>query len=94
MIVLKKPIITEKALSQYKDENKVTFEVTLSADKISAKNSLEDTFNVTVEKVWTSTRLGKKRLNRLTRKTVKRTSDKKIMTFKLKKGDKINIFDQ
>jgi large subunit ribosomal protein L23 len=93
MIVIKRPIITEKSVQMYKDENKVTFAVALDVNVHKAKKALEDLFGVTVLKVWTHTRLGKPVTNRLTRKKSRRRSEK-IMIFKLKKGDKIDIFNQ
>ncbi|GIW58797.1 MAG: 50S ribosomal protein L23 [Candidatus Dojkabacteria bacterium] len=93
MIVIKKPIITEKSLSLYKDQNKVTFEVALNANFYQAKRALENLYGVKVVKGWTHTRLGKPVRNRLTGK-VSRKSSSKIMIFELKKGDKIDIFNQ
>jgi ribosomal protein L23 len=93
MIILKKPIVTEKTLDNYKKYNKVSFEVILATDKIQAAKALAEAYSVTVEKSWVTNRLGKKRQSRTSRKLVRKSSDKKIMTFQLKKGDKINIFE-
>lgn len=92
MIVLKRPIITEKTIKLYQDENKVTFEVALSANKFSAVKALEDTFDVTVLKAWTHTRLGKVKTDRVKRRST-RLAGKKIMVFKLKAGNKIDYFE-
>ncbi|HEY9886716.1 MAG TPA: 50S ribosomal protein L23, partial [Vampirovibrionales bacterium] len=66
----------------------------LDANKINAKKALEEAFDVSVESVWTHTRLGKTKYDYRSRKTVKKKGDKKIMIFKLKEGDKIAVFDQ
>ncbi len=92
MIVLKRPIVTEKTASEYESDNKVTFEVNLYANKFDAIKVLEAAYGVTVEDAWVINRLGKKRVNRLTRKPEKKSRDMKIIKFKLKKGDKIEIF--
>lgn len=93
MIVLKRPIITEKSIQLYQEDNKVTFEVVLDANRDQAKKALEETFDVTVEKIWTHTRLGKVKQNRINRKKGRNPS-KKIMIFQLKQGNKIDYFEQ
>ncbi|MCA9387317.1 50S ribosomal protein L23 [Candidatus Dojkabacteria bacterium] len=92
MIILKRPIVTEKTTAEYESENKVTFEVALKANKIAAAKALEEVYGVKVEASWVINRLGKKKANRLTRKIERKSSDKKIIKFKLKKGDKIDLF--
>lgn len=92
MIILKKPIVTEKTIRLYQEENKVTFEVALSANKFSAVKALEDTFDVTVLKTWTNTRLGKSKTDRVKRKS-RRLPSKKFMVFKLKAGNKLDYFE-
>lgn len=94
MSLIKSPVITEKSVLAYKNDNKVTFVVDLSADKINASKSLETLYGVTVEGAHVVNRLGKTKSDRRTRKTVQKTRNKKIMVFKLKKGDAIDIFDQ
>lgn len=90
--VIKKPILTEKSIVNYKDNNVVSFEVALSADKFSASEALETAYGVKVEGVRTLSRLGKTKLDRKGRSRMVRLPAKKIMYFKLKKGDKIDIF--
>jgi len=92
MRIIKKPVITEKSLSKYADEHKVTFEVALNADKISASKSLERIFGVKLLEAKVSSRLGKTKYNRLTRRA-SRQSDKKIMIFKLDDASKIDLFE-
>ena len=92
MIILKRPIVTEKTSSEYENSNKVTFEVSLNANKFNAIKALEDIYNVSVENAWVLNRLGKKRVNRITGKKEKKSRNMKIMKFKLKKGNKIDIF--
>lgn len=94
MSLIKSPVVTEKSIQNYKNDNKVTFVVDLEADKISAAKALESVYGVTVESVTVVNRLGKKRTDRVSRRTVRKSKDKKIMVFKLKKGDAIDIFDQ
>lgn len=92
-MIIKRPIITEKSLNQYKNENKVTFEVALDADKLQAKKLIENLYGVKVLKSWVTNRLGKVKYNRISRRASK-LADKKIMTFELKKGDKIDLFNE
>ncbi len=94
MNILRKPVVTEKSINEYKTESKVTFEVDLKANKIVAAKVLENVFGVTVEGVWVNNRLGKKGMDRTRRREVNIKPNKKIMVFKLKKGDKIDIFNQ
>lgn len=92
MIVLKRPVLTEKTTSEYSDQNKVTFEVDLNANVNDAKKALEETYGVTVERVWVINRLGKTKVNRVNRKVQRKSPDRKLMKFKLKKGDSLDMF--
>jgi len=94
MIVIKKPVVTEKTVQDYKENNRATFEVDMNTNKLSAVNALEKAFGVEVEKVWVKNRLGKTRVDRLSNRLGKRSQDKKIMIFQLKKGSKIDFFGQ
>ncbi|GAB4285174.1 MAG: hypothetical protein Kow0081_2840 [Candidatus Dojkabacteria bacterium] len=93
MTLIKRPIVTEKSIAKYESENKVTFEVSLGATKSSAAKMVEKVYGVKVEDVWVTNRLGKTKLNPKTRQPMRKTKDRKIMVFKLKKGDKIDIFN-
>lgn len=89
-----KPIITEKTISLADKLNQYTFEVSLAANKTEAAKQLAKQFGVTVEAVRVSNRLGQAyRIGRDARRMGKR-SDRKIMVFKLKAGDKIDVFVQ
>lgn len=52
-MILKRPIISEKALKLVETENKILFEVTREANKQQIKKEFEEIFNVKVEKVNT-----------------------------------------
>lgn len=93
-LILKKPIVTEKSSKEYEENNVVTFEVNLNADKFEGIKALEEAFNVSVISARVINRLGKIGLDRRSRKSVRKKRDKKIMMFKLKEGDKISIFNQ
>lgn len=92
MKIIKKPVITEKSIAAYSNDHKATFEVSLSADKISASKALERIFGVKVLSVTTLSRIGKIKTNRLSRKQSK-LSDKKIMVFKLDSDSKLDFFE-
>ncbi len=51
--IIKKPIITEKATTQSEMENRFTFEVAPSANKIEIKNAVENMYGVQVTEVRT-----------------------------------------
>lgn len=89
---IKKPIITEKSISMYKNDSKATFEVGGRINKNSAKRELEKMYDIEIEKVWVNNRLGKYKTIKGKRNLAKQ-SDKKIMVFKLKKG-KLDFFEK
>lgn len=93
MVVIKKALITEKTLREYKEGRKVTFEVNLNANKITIKKAVEELFSVKVLECKIVNRLGKFKLNRLTRK-MGRTQDRKIAILTLKEGTKIDLFEK
>ena len=49
--VLKKPVLTEKSLLLQQNENKYTFDVDVTANKIEVKQAVEKMFDVKVESV-------------------------------------------
>jgi len=51
--IIKKPIITEKATMQSEMENRFTFEVDTTANKIEIKNAVENMYGVSVTEVRT-----------------------------------------
>lgn len=46
--VLKRPIVTEKTMTATDEQNKVTFEVDMRANKLQVKEAVETAFNVDV----------------------------------------------
>ena len=52
-MILKRPIMSEKALRLMETENKLVFEVKREATKPEIKKAFEETFNVKVAKVNT-----------------------------------------
>lgn len=94
MIVLKKPLITEKTIRGYKEDNKVAFIVSESATKDTAAKALESVYGVTVVDAKVVNRLGKKRSDFRHGTIVRKTPNRKIIVFKLKKGDKIDLFEK
>lgn len=92
MKIIKKPVITEKSLAAYAKEHKATFEVSLGTNKLIAAKALERIFGVKVLDVKTSSRLGKVKFNRLSKRQSK-LSDKKVMIFKLAADSKLDLFE-
>lgn len=87
--LLIRPIITEKT-AQMMEENKYTFQVPLTANKVEIRQAIEAIFNVKVEKVNTVRVLGKtKRMGRY----VGKRSDYKKAIVKLVAGQKLPIFE-
>lgn len=87
--LLLKPVITEKS-SQMMQENKYTFKVPLTANKVEIRQAVEAVFKVKVEKVNTVRVLGKtKRVGRF----VGKRSDYKKAIVKLAEGEKISLFE-
>lgn len=87
--LLLKPVITEKS-SQMMQDNKYTFKVPLTANKVEIRQAVEAVFKVKVEKVNTVRVLGKtKRVGRF----VGKRSDYKKAIVKLAEGEKISLFE-
>ncbi|WP_127160494.1 MULTISPECIES: 50S ribosomal protein L23 [unclassified Veillonella] len=87
--VLIRPIITEKT-TLLMQENKYTFQVPLTANKVEIRKAVESIFNVKVEKVATIRVLGKtKRMGR----TMGKRSDYKKAIVTLKAGETIELFE-
>jgi len=90
--VIKKPILfTEKASAQREEQNQITFEVSLDANKIQIKDAVEQLFDVGVVSVRTQVVRGKFR--RMGRGYGKRHNWKKAVVT-LKEGDDIQFFDE
>ena len=93
MLIIKKPVITEKTIAQYKKDRKVVFEIDTNTSKANAKKNIEQIYGVKVENAKVINRLGKYKMNRRTR-MLSKTQDKKIGIFKLKEGSKIDLFEK
>lgn len=87
--VIIRPIITEKSMKLQDTDNKVTFEVTKSANKTQVKIAVEEIFNVKVEQVnILNVRPKTKRVG----KYVGQTSAVRKAIVKIAQGQKINLF--
>ena len=82
--IIVKPIVTEKSVALM-EENKYTFKVSMSANKIEIKNAIQEIFKVKVVDVTTMRVYGKK-------KRMGRTDWKKAIV-KLAEGDQIEVFE-
>lgn len=88
--IIEEPVITEKIMLQREFDNKVSFFVSKSANKIEIKKAVEKIFNVTVENVSVLNVKGKpKKQGKF--EGFKR--DRKKAIIKLKEGDKIDYFE-
>jgi len=92
MNILKRPIVTEKTLANYKKDKKVVFEVDVDTNKTEASKVLENIYGVKVVDVKVLNRLGKYKLDRRTRR-MNKTRDRKIMIFTISEKDEIDIFN-
>ncbi|MEQ8770919.1 MAG: 50S ribosomal protein L23 [Phycisphaerales bacterium] len=86
--VLKKPLLTEKSTAAQEHANVYHFEVDRRATKPDIKAAVEKAFDVTVEKVNTTTRKG--RMKRTRFGYVQEAKTKKAMVT-LKDGDAIEL---
>ena len=95
--ILIRPIFTEK-MSRLEEENKYSFQVMMGSNKLEIKKAVEAMFNVSVKKVSTSNRSGKKKNmtvrsgGRSIRTNGRRSSWKKAIVT-LKEGDVIDLLD-
>lgn len=84
--IIKRPIITEKALDQKEDQGILCFEVRVGANKQEVKKAIEKLFSVKVASVKTANFKGKER--RRGRYTGYKANWKKAF-IKLKPGEKM-----
>lgn len=91
MIVIKRPIITEKSM-KLADKYLYTFEVDRNATKAAIAKAVGDRFNVKVLKVKTINVKGERKMQRRARKFYQTASVKKAMV-QVVKGAKIAIFE-
>lgn len=95
--ILIRPIFTEK-MSRLEEENKYSFQVMVGSNKLEIKKAVELMFDVSVKKVSTSNRSGKKKNmtvrsgGRTIRTNGKRSNWKKAI-ITLKEGDTIDLLD-
>ena len=91
--VIKGPLITEKTMNLV-NEDKYTFVVDKKADKRMVKRAVEEFLKVEVKKVWIMKVLGKIKNSSRSRKKLIKKSDWKKAIVQIKKGQKIELFDQ
>ena len=89
--VIVKPVVSEKSYALL-EENVYTFEVAKSASKPEIRDAVESIFDVTVLKVNTLNRDGKRKRNRRTLTFGKRP-DVKRAYITLAEGDSIELFE-
>jgi large subunit ribosomal protein L23 len=88
--IIKKPLFTEKGGNLKESQNKILIEVSKDANKIDIKKSIEEIFNVKVEKVSTMNVSGKwKRYGR----SLGKRPDRKKAVITLKKGEKLDFIE-
>ena len=95
--ILIRPIFTEK-MSRLEEERKYSFQVMVGTNKLEVKKAVEMMFDVSVKKVSTSNRSGKKknmtvRSGGRTIRTNGRRSNWKKAIVTLKEGDAIDLLD-
>jgi len=91
--VIKQPLITEKTMN-LTNEDKYTFVVDKKADKRIVKRAVEEFLKVDVKKVWMMKVLGKIKNSSRSRKKLIKKPDWKKAIVQIKKGQKIELFDQ
>ena len=89
--VIIRPVVAEKAFGLL-EENVFAFEVQTSASKPEIRDAVESIFDVTVLKVNTLNRKGKRKRNRHSPTLTKR-SDVKRAYVTLIEGDSIELFE-
>jgi len=87
--ILKKPILSEKTIKMYQEDNKVTIEVDVKANKSEIKRAFEAIYGVKVEKVTTI--LSNPRTKRKGRFIAKLGRKKKAI-IKLSKDSNVDIY--
>lgn len=87
--IVKTMVVTEKGTRLMEAENKYLFKVFEDANKVEIKRAVEELFGVSVEKVNTLRRKGKRKRERTMR--YGRTSGFKRAVVTLKAGDSIDL---
>lgn len=88
--IIRRPVVTEKAMGLKDKDNQLVFEVAVSGNKCEIKKAVERRFNVTVIAVRTQNRIGKPK--RVGKSKGRRKNWKKAIVT-LKAGDKIDYFE-
>jgi large subunit ribosomal protein L23 len=88
--VVLRPLVTEKATTLKDDQNQVTFQVAMDANKVEVRQAVEAIFKVKVADVRTQVVFGKEK--RMGRYLGRRPSWKKAVV-KLGPGAKIELFE-
>jgi large subunit ribosomal protein L23 len=89
--IILEPIVSEKSYALL-DEGAYTFKVHPDANKIEIRQAVESIFGVTVAKVNTINRKGKRKRNRRTMTHGKRPDTKRAVVT-LVEGDAIDLFE-
>jgi large subunit ribosomal protein L23 len=89
--VLLKPVVSEKSYALL-ESNQYTFIVHPTASKPEISDAVESIFDVTVLKVNTLNRVGKKTRNRRTGKVGSKSATKRAIVT-LAEGDSIDLFE-
>jgi large subunit ribosomal protein L23 len=89
--VIIEPVVSEKSYALL-DEGAYTFRVHPDANKIEIRQAIESIFGVTVRKVNTLNRKGKRKRNRRTASMGKRPDTKRAIVT-LVEGDAIDLFE-
>ena len=90
--VLLRPVTTEKTDRLLESDNQVFFEVARQSNKRQIHEAVESIFGVTVMKVNTLNRKGKRMRNRRTGVMSRKASSKRAMVT-LADGDSIELFE-
>lgn len=88
--VVLRPLITEKATALKEDQNQVSFEVAVDANKVEIRQAVEAIFRVRVTKVRTQRVFGK--MKRMGRFRGRQPSWKRAVV-SLAPGQKLDIFE-
>ena len=93
--IIKKPIITEKATGQSEAQNRFTFEVDRTANKIEIKNAVEKMYGVQITEVRTMNYGGGKSSTKYTNRGIveQRSKKWKKAVVTVADGETIDLFN-
>ncbi len=89
--VIKQPVVSEKSYALL-DDGAYTFQIHPDANKIQVRKAVEELFGVTVRKVNTLNRKGKRKRNRRNGTYGSRPNTKRAVVT-LVEGDRIDLFE-